>query len=369
MMRKLLWMIAVLLCAGAATAQTLFRQISYAEALAKAKAEGKTVFMDFYTDWCGPCKLMMREVFPQKGVGDYMNSHFVSIKVNAEKGEGISLAKRYNIQAYPTFVIIDPQENEKGRLEGYREAEVFIPTLNRIIDPNETPEKLQARYDAGERTAALVRAYAAMIMNRCKGRRLSLEQLQRNTAEAEAIAQDYFSHLDKAGKLNPENMFVYRSYTGSTDSPSGQFMLANRGAFGEYNAEIDSLLRQLCLRDLRQYVSGTITYDETKLQALKKEMDVMGVIVGGKLDPVLALIKERAGSEDNYLSAFERAFGQLPADMQMSAISGVVNRFKDKEESVRKKAGKCIRRQMVDMDSSLLYSAFMSLYEIEGPRH
>lgn len=350
-------------------AQTNFRTITYQQALAQAKAEGKTVFMDFYTDWCGPCKLMMREVFPQKGVGDYMNSHFVSIKVNAEKGEGISLAKRYNIQAYPTFVIIDPQENEKGRLEGYREAEVFIPTLNRIIDPNETPEKLQARYDAGERTAALVRAYAAMIMNRGKGRRLSLEQLQRNTAEAEAIAQDYFSHLDKAGKLNPENMFVYRTYTGSTEKPSGQFMLASRGAFGQYNAEIDSLLRQFCLRDLSRYVSGTVPYDEAKLQALKNVMDRMNVNPDGKYDPVFSLIKERAGSEDNYLSAFERAFGQLPADMQMSAISGVVNRFKDKEESVRKKAGKSIRRQMVDMDSGLLYSAFMSLYEIEGPRH
>ena len=56
-------------------AQTNFRSITYDEAIAAAKAENKLVFMDFYTDWCGPCKRMAREVFPQKKVGDYMNVH------------------------------------------------------------------------------------------------------------------------------------------------------------------------------------------------------------------------------------------------------------------------------------------------------
>ena len=89
-----------------AHAQTDFRSISFDEALKVAAQENKLVFIDFYTDWCGPCKKMAREVFPQKMVGDFMNAKFVNLKLNAEK-EGKELAARYKVNAYPTFIILD----------------------------------------------------------------------------------------------------------------------------------------------------------------------------------------------------------------------------------------------------------------------
>ena len=46
----------------------------YNAALEKAKQEGKMLFVDFYVDWCGPCKMMAKDVFPQKQVGDYFNA-------------------------------------------------------------------------------------------------------------------------------------------------------------------------------------------------------------------------------------------------------------------------------------------------------
>ena len=57
----------------------------YNAALEKAKQEGKMLFVDFYADWCGPCKMMAKDVFPQKQVGDYFNAKFVCLKLNAEK--------------------------------------------------------------------------------------------------------------------------------------------------------------------------------------------------------------------------------------------------------------------------------------------
>ena len=90
-LNRILSMIAVgLSCQIIAYAQTDFRHINLNEALAAAKKEKKLVFVDFYTDWCGPCKRMAADVFPQKNLGDYMNKRFVSIKLNARSEEHTS---------------------------------------------------------------------------------------------------------------------------------------------------------------------------------------------------------------------------------------------------------------------------------------
>ena len=95
-------------------AQTNFRHISFADALKAAKAEKKLVFVDFYTSWCGPCKMMARDIFPQKKVGDFMNERFVCVKYDAEKEE-LELVKKSQVKAYPTFVIFDADGNEINR--------------------------------------------------------------------------------------------------------------------------------------------------------------------------------------------------------------------------------------------------------------
>ena len=92
-MRRLLASILFSFTIIGAVCQTDFRDISFDEARKAASREGKLVFMDFYTSWCGPCKRMTDQVFPQKSVGDYMNATFIPLKLDAEKG-GSELAAR-----------------------------------------------------------------------------------------------------------------------------------------------------------------------------------------------------------------------------------------------------------------------------------
>ena len=86
-MKKIILFLSVSLFALSLVAQTNFRDITYKEALAAAKAEKKLVFIDFYTSWCGPCKMMTKNVFPiERTSGDYLNAKFVCVKIDAGKG-------------------------------------------------------------------------------------------------------------------------------------------------------------------------------------------------------------------------------------------------------------------------------------------
>lgn len=87
-------------------------------ALEKAKAENKLVFIDFYTSWCLPCKLMDEDVFTDKAFGEYMNKHFVSVKIDAEQGNGPNLAALYGVKSYPTLLFVDLNGRVKSRKEG-----------------------------------------------------------------------------------------------------------------------------------------------------------------------------------------------------------------------------------------------------------
>lgn len=83
-----------------------FEHISLEEAMVKARQEKKLIFIDFYTDWCAPCKAMAKNIFTLEVVGNEYNKSFINLKINAEK-EGVNAAKKYAIMAYPTMMFIN----------------------------------------------------------------------------------------------------------------------------------------------------------------------------------------------------------------------------------------------------------------------
>lgn len=84
-----------------------FTEASWREVLKKAKAEKKVIFLDAYASWCGPCKMLQKNVFTKKAVGDFYNGKFINVKMDMEKGEGPALSQVYPLEAYPTLLFID----------------------------------------------------------------------------------------------------------------------------------------------------------------------------------------------------------------------------------------------------------------------
>ena len=103
-----------------------FFDASWKEVAAKAHKEKKLVFMDIYTTWCGPCKMLRKTTFTDKAAGEYFNANFVNTSVDAEKGEGVEIANKYHVEAYPTLLILDENGNELGRQLGFMPAEGLI---------------------------------------------------------------------------------------------------------------------------------------------------------------------------------------------------------------------------------------------------
>lgn len=86
--------------------------------LERAENEDKMVFLDFYTDWCMPCKLMDEDVFTDKEIGRYFNENFLSMKVDAESDAGRNLAGIFEVRAYPTLIFLDKKGVSVVRKEG-----------------------------------------------------------------------------------------------------------------------------------------------------------------------------------------------------------------------------------------------------------
>jgi len=71
-----------------------FRTGSFQDALQEAEATGKLIFLDGYTSWCAPCKMMNTTVFTDPEVGHFFNEHFINVKFDMEKEFSGSIPSR-----------------------------------------------------------------------------------------------------------------------------------------------------------------------------------------------------------------------------------------------------------------------------------
>lgn len=155
MMKTYLYILTFLI--GTQVSQALaqgieFQHNSLAEVKEIAKAKNKLIFIDFYTDWCGPCKMMSKNVFPQKEVGDFYNANFIAVKIDAEKGEGPAIAKQYAINAYPTLTYINYKGEVVHKLVGSTDVKDFLEHGKMALSPQGDYEKLKAKFVKNELT-------------------------------------------------------------------------------------------------------------------------------------------------------------------------------------------------------------------------
>ena len=142
-----------------------FLQDDWQNVLIQAKAQKKLIFVDVYTTWCGPCKEMDKRTFTEVSVGEKFNTTFINYKIDAEKGFGVTLAKRYNITSYPTCLFVDPTENLIYKQEGLLRAPDLLKEAEMVIE-NQANSKplytLDKLYEDGRRDTEFLNEYIAI---------------------------------------------------------------------------------------------------------------------------------------------------------------------------------------------------------------
>lgn len=142
-----------------------FRQDDWQNVVLQAKAQKKLIFVDIYTTWCGPCKEMDKKTFTDPSVGDKFNARFINYKIDAEKGFGINLAKRYNVTSYPTCLFIDANENPVYKQEGLLRVPDLLKEADMVLN-NQANSKplwtLDKLYNDGRRDSEFLNEYIAV---------------------------------------------------------------------------------------------------------------------------------------------------------------------------------------------------------------
>ncbi|MFM2393518.1 MAG: hypothetical protein RLZZ546_1500 [Bacteroidota bacterium] len=136
---------------------------SFEEAKVKAKKENKIIFIDCYTTWCGPCKVLAKTVFTDMELGKFHNENFINLKLDMEK-EGISFGAEYGVSAYPTLYYIDHMGNVKQKLVGGRDAKSLINIGKEAMKPDPSIlNKMEERFANGEREKEYLLGYITTL--------------------------------------------------------------------------------------------------------------------------------------------------------------------------------------------------------------
>jgi thiol-disulfide isomerase/thioredoxin len=132
---------------------------TWPEALAKAKAEDKLIFVDAYASWCGPCKRMAAQTFPDPKAGDFFNNNFINMKIDMEKPENDEFASKYPVGSFPTLMFINSEGKIAAKDIGAKGVPELIEFGQKALGTTDKSGEFAEKYEAGERDPQFVYNY------------------------------------------------------------------------------------------------------------------------------------------------------------------------------------------------------------------
>jgi thioredoxin-related protein len=197
-----IWLIASIDVKTSAQNGIHFEQkLAWSQIKVKASFEHKDIFVDCFATWCGPCRKMDREVYPEQTVGEYFNTHFISVKVQMDstkndnefiKGwyvDAHQLMKNEHVTAFPTYLFFSPDGGLLHSDLGFKSVTEFLALAKEAENPKRQYLVVLARYRSGKKD---YQSYPFLFL---------MSKMLKNEKLTDSIANDYVDNfLPKAPK-------------------------------------------------------------------------------------------------------------------------------------------------------------------------
>jgi len=218
---------------------------------AKAATVKRLIFVDCYTEWCGPCKGMAATVFTQDSVADFFNRTFINVKMDMEKSEGPALKEKYNVGAFPTYLLLDTSGNLIYKFVGGMTADSFLYCIKKGIDPNNKVVFMNRQYKEGNRSKAFLREFIKL--------KIELKEIR----DAQLMAEEYFKMLTVDERTSPENWYLfgenrYQLYLSDVGSYNFNYLADNWQSFAKANGNeiVEAKLENIYMKTAEYALRG-----------------------------------------------------------------------------------------------------------------
>ncbi len=213
---------------------------TWEEAIVKAKIEDKIIFVDAFTTWCGPCKAMSANTFPNPEVGGFFNQHFISMKIDMEKEMGLEFRKAFPVNAYPTLFFIDYDNKVVLKSVGAKSPLDLIQIGESVIAKYDKSSKYEVAYNVGDRSFQLVYDYIS-----------ALNKAGKTTVK---IANDYLA--DQKDLTSPENLSFILECASQVDCQCFELMEKYKSQIARTISEdaINEKIRLACTNTVKRAV-------------------------------------------------------------------------------------------------------------------
>jgi thioredoxin-related protein len=235
------------------------------QAAQKKASDGMLMlFVDVYATWCGPCKMMDSEVYTDPAVTDYMNTHYLSVRMDGESDFGRIYASEQALEGYPSMFIFSDDGERVSKIVGYTAAEELVTDLRSIREGYTKLRTYRNLYQNGKLEDEGFADYITVVRD------------MGNAEEAERLSSEYMKQLmEGRPKLSDDDIRVVAFYMDMDDT-----------WWKEFSTDVDRLRR--VLGDDYMLAMEKI-YNNTLVKAIEEERIGLISLMANELAPLVEL--------------------------------------------------------------------------------